>query len=434
MEWIRGPTIGRGSTAAVSLAYNADSSSRLFAVKSVELRRSLPLQRERSLLSKLSSPHVVSYLGFDITGENNSLLYNLWMEYVPGGTLRDLIHRRGGSLDEATARSLAAPVMEGLRYLHRNGIVHCDVKSQNVLIGEDGSPKIADFGCAKVVGSPEFSGTPMFMAPEVAQGEQQGFEADVWAFGCMVMEMLTGAAPWGGWAEPADPLSLLYRIGFSGDVPEIPAWLSEDAKDFLGKCLKSDPRKRWTAEQLLAHPFLIGSGHRVKPAGADGDSPVGVLDRAFWDSTEGAASEADLEPRPSSGMSAESDPQSSYAGARIGQLARTGVSSIQIAPDWSHDLDWLAVRGNGHETAEHIIILNSAVTDRTSISADNVNPPSLEEESSDVLADLSMNITSVSDSNEGVMNNDCGLMDLDFETHNVSCFCSWHTMTSIESP
>ncbi|KAK4787159.1 hypothetical protein SAY86_010992 [Trapa natans] len=332
MEWIRGPTIGLGSTAAVSLAYNADSSSRLFAVKSVELRRSLPLQRERSLLSKLSSPHVVSYLGFDITGENNSLLYNLWMEYVPGGTLRDLIHRRGGSLDEATARSLAAPVMEGLRYLHRNGIVHCDVKSQNVLIGEDGSPKIADFGCAKVVGSPEFS------------------------------------------------------------------------------------------------------GHRVKPAGADGDSPVGVLDRAFWDSTEGAASEADLEPHPSSGMSAESDPQSSYAGARIGQLAQTGVSSIQIAPDWIHDLDWLAVRGNGHETAEHIIILNGAVTDRTSISADNVNPPSLEEESSDVLADLSMNITSVSDSNEGVMNNDCGLMDLDFETHNVSCFCSWHTMTSIESP
>lgn len=102
-------------------------------------------------------------------------------------------------------------------------------------MGEDGA-KIADLGCAKLVpefsknGVPEISGTPAFMAPEVARGEEQGFPADVWAVGCIIIEMATGNNPW---KELNDAVSALYKIGFSGEVPENPSWLSESGKDFF---------------------------------------------------------------------------------------------------------------------------------------------------------------------------------------------------------
>ncbi|XP_028117203.1 mitogen-activated protein kinase kinase kinase 17-like [Camellia sinensis] len=98
--------------------------------------------------------------------------------------------------------------------------------------------EIADLGCARLAkhgGNTVFSGTSVFMAPEVVSGEEQGFPADSWALGCTVIEMATGSPPW---PEVNDPVSALYRIGFSGDVPEFPRWFSKPAKDFLSKCLK----------------------------------------------------------------------------------------------------------------------------------------------------------------------------------------------------
>lgn len=429
MEWTRGPIIGRGSTAAVSLASTADSSGRIFAVKSAELSRSLPLQREQSLLSKLSSSQIVSCLGFDITRENSSFLYNLWMEYLPGGSLRELIQRHGGFLDESTARSFAVQVMEGLRYLHWNGIAHCDLKSQNILIGEDG-PKIADLGCAKLIrrnprscSMADFSGTPMFMAPEVARGEEQGFEADIWAFGCLVIEMVTGANPW---SSRADPVSILYRIGFSDDVPEIPAWLSDDARDFLGRCLTRDPRQRWTAEQLLGHPFLNGSGRWAKVACPDVGSPIGVLDQAFWDSAEGTASEVDLEASPNAETSTELDSCCS-AGERIEHLIQNIGSVIQVMPDWTDDVGWLAVRSNDHETPEHIPSLNGAAMgerpptsthqselELATVANNNMYQP-IFVENSGVATNSNTNRVFSYDCNEVVDGDDHGLMDLDFE-------------------
>ncbi|GAV89648.1 Pkinase domain-containing protein [Cephalotus follicularis] len=227
MEWTRGHTIGRGSTATVSLA-TAIPSGNLFAVKSTELSHSMFLQREQLFLSNLSYPYIVKYIGFDITNENGKPTYNLCMEYVPGGTLYNAIQMHGGRLGEPMIRSFTNQILQGVHHLHVNGLAHCDIKSQNVLIGEHGGAKIADLGCAKLVGNggsarSAISGTPAFMAPEVARGELQGFEADIWAVGCTVIEMAIGTNPW---PEISDPVSALYRIGFSGEMPEIPIWLS----------------------------------------------------------------------------------------------------------------------------------------------------------------------------------------------------------------
>ncbi|OEL36106.1 hypothetical protein BAE44_0002877, partial [Dichanthelium oligosanthes] len=92
------------------------------------------------------------------------------------------------------------------------------------------------------------------MAPEVARGEAQGPAADVWALGCTVLEMATGRAPWSD--MDSDVLAALHRIGYTDAVPEVPSWLSAEAKDFLARCFARDAADRWTAAELLEHPFV----------------------------------------------------------------------------------------------------------------------------------------------------------------------------------
>ncbi|KAG6572287.1 Mitogen-activated protein kinase kinase kinase 17, partial [Cucurbita argyrosperma subsp. sororia] len=286
MAWTRLAAVGHGSFATVYLAASS-SSGDLFAVKSAELLNSDFLETEQRILSSLSHPSIVGYKGFDVTTENGKLMYNLFMEYAAGGSLADEIVRRGGRIKEVTAAFYTRQIVRGLEYLHKRGLVHCDVKARNILIGADGL-KIADFGCSKWVRESPAAvcGTPMFMAPEVARGETQGISSDIWALGCTLIEMVSGAPPW---PTAGDPVSTLYRIAYSGDSPEIPSFLSEKAKDFLGKCLRRNPTERWSANRLLKHPFLgeLSFGFEIiKELHSDFESPTSILDQGPWNSLE----------------------------------------------------------------------------------------------------------------------------------------------------
>lgn len=219
----------------------------------------------------LNCPHIVGYIGYDITTDNGKATFDLMMEYACHGTVSNEIRTRGGSLDEATVRYLTRQILQGVDYLHSRGIVHCDIKGSNILLTEHGV-KLVDFGCAKGVYEPVIGFTPMFMAPEVARCEQQGCPADIWAVGCTIIEMFTGRPP-----------MLVHWI--SECSHEIPTFLSDEAKDFLIKCLRVDPRERWTAAQLLNHPFLDGS--RVPEfeqvvKSSHTDSPTSILDEGIW--------------------------------------------------------------------------------------------------------------------------------------------------------
>ncbi|MCE3216633.1 hypothetical protein HAX54_007264 [Datura stramonium] len=281
MEWTRGHILGHGSTAAVSIAMSC-CFGEIFAVKSAELSQSEFLQKEQKILSALNSPYVVDYKGYDVTRENNKVMFNLMMEYMPDGTLTHEIRRHGGRLNEHLIGYYTKQIVRGLDYLHSKGIVHCDIKGHNILLCKTGA-KIADFGCARPVDQAKWNGgTPMFMAPEVARGEEQGFSADVWALGCTIIEMATGGSPW---TTANNPASLLYHIAFSGQTPEIPNFLSSQGRDFLSKCLRRDPKQRWSAKQLLNHPFLEESNLYSK-ANQDliTSSPTSILDQCIWNS------------------------------------------------------------------------------------------------------------------------------------------------------
>ncbi|KAI3810059.1 hypothetical protein L1987_19666 [Smallanthus sonchifolius] len=346
MNWTKGPTVGRGSTATVSLATTV--SGDLFAVKSTELSNSSFLQKEQRFLSKLSSPHIIKYIGFDVEYVDHVPMYNLLMEYAPGGSISDVMKKQGGSLDEYLIRSYTRQILLGLDYLHSSNLVHCDIKCSNILVCEDGV-KIGDLGCAKLVEnngigntSSEFSGTPIFMAPEVARGEDQGFAADVWAVGCAVIEMATGCNPW---PEVKNPVSALYRIGYSGDLPLFPVWLSEEAKDFLKKCLRRNDKERWTSKELLQHPFVDLNSSLKKIENFPKNSPSGVLDQGFWDSFEVTDSPA---PTKFTTFSGESPVE------RIKQLAEASPLVNSCLPNWVEGEDWITVRSNHMDESSNV--------------------------------------------------------------------------------
>ncbi|KAF3780464.1 Cytokinesis protein [Nymphaea thermarum] len=309
-EWVKGRTVGRGAFGTVNLATCCKSSSSfdrhhplpsLFAVKSA-ISSSSSLHNEAFILSQIPhSPRIIRCFGGEwMLGSSNHGAFNLFLEYVSGGSLSDFC-RRSGKLDELTVRPYARGILEGLSHVHRHGFVHCDIKPSNVLLDPVSGVKIADFGLAKRVGErapPQatIQGTPMYMSPEVAAGDQPVPASDVWSLGCTVIELVTGKPPWdvrGG--GRSNVVQLLYRIGVSNESPKIPAGLSEQGKDFLGRCFEKDPRRRWTAEMLLHHEFVCSSGGAEVPSAATEEpelftSPKGALDSLWWSSSSQSSS------------------------------------------------------------------------------------------------------------------------------------------------
>ncbi|KAE8767665.1 serine/threonine-protein kinase 3-like [Hordeum vulgare] len=317
-------TLGRGASGAVVSLFAAGDGDELLAVKSAAAASggAAQLRREGGILASLCSPYVLPCLGSRAAAGGE---YQLFLEFAPGGSLADEVERNGGCLEEGAVRAYAADVARGLAYLHGESMVHGDVKGRNVVIGADGWAKLADFGCARSVGSAgPIGGTPAFMAPEVARGEEQGPAADVWALGCTVIEMATGRAPW---SHMDDVVAAVRLIGYTDAVPEAPERLSSEAKDFLDKCFRRCAGERWTAEQLLEHPFLAfaGCGADVESAELKGKwvSPKSTLDAAMWES------DADED---------EKVPDDDTA-KRMKALA----ASYSVLPDWESEDGWIDV-------------------------------------------------------------------------------------------
>ncbi|KAK7309342.1 hypothetical protein RJT34_05985 [Clitoria ternatea] len=263
MDWIRGHSLGSGSFATVNLAIPTNGSTRFpspCAVKSSNVQTSCLLKNEEHVLHRLGfSPFIINTFGHHQTFEDGEHYHNLFLEYAGGGSLADHLKKHGGVLPEHCVRRYTRSIVEGLKHVHSNGFVHCDVKLQNILVFDDGEVKIADFGLAKETGKKqgkwECRGTPLFMSPESVNDNEYESPADIWALGCAVVEMVTGKPAWDVDNGP-NVWALLVRIGVGDETPKIPEELSKEGKDFLEKCFVKDSKKRWSAEMLLKHPFI----------------------------------------------------------------------------------------------------------------------------------------------------------------------------------
>ncbi|XP_025603653.1 mitogen-activated protein kinase kinase kinase NPK1 isoform X1 [Arachis hypogaea] len=268
IRWRKGELIGCGAFGQVYVGMNLDSGE-LLAVKQVLIAASSAskekaqahvkeLEEEVKLLKDLSHPNIVRYLG--TVREEDTL--NILLEFVPGGSISSLLGKFG-AFPEAVIRTYTKQLLLGLEYLHKNGIMHRDIKGANILVDNKGCIKLADFGASKQVvelatisGAKSMKGTPYWMAPEVILQTGHSFSADIWSVGCTVIEMATGKPPWS--QQYQQEVAALFHIGTTKSHPPIPDHLSVAAKDFLLKCLQKEPYLRPSASELLQHPFVTG--------------------------------------------------------------------------------------------------------------------------------------------------------------------------------
>jgi len=231
-------------------------------------------RNEIKLARQVSHRHVCRM--YDM-GEEWLSIY-ISMEYVPGEDLKSFI-RRSGHLNEAKAVGLARQIAEGLAEAHRLGVVHRDLKPQNVMIDKDGNAKIMDFGIARslhtkgVTGTGVIIGTPEYMAPEQAEGRDIDHRVDIYALGAILFEMVTGRVPF----EGTTPLSIVikHRSEPPADPQTINAQISAGLSRIILKCLekKREDRYQSTVEVLedltaveLGLPVTRQTTARTKPA------------------------------------------------------------------------------------------------------------------------------------------------------------------------
>ena len=203
--------------------------------------------REGRIIAQLSDPHIVTV--YDIASHEGT--YYLSMEYLPGGTLQQRI-RSGLPLTEAL--SIARAIVGALHYAHRRHIIHRDIKPQNILFRENGQAVLTDFGIAKTLGASTIMtrtglslGTPRYMSPEQIRGQGVDARADLYSFGVLFYEMLTGNVPY-----TADDSFALAMMHVTSPIPKLPPHLSR-FQPLLNKLLDKDPDERFqNGEEIIA--------------------------------------------------------------------------------------------------------------------------------------------------------------------------------------
>ncbi|TXT08665.1 hypothetical protein VHUM_02793 [Vanrija humicola] len=265
-----GNCIGRGQFGSVYRSLNL-TTGQMVAIKRIRLsgmkeKEVRDVMREVELLKRLSHPGIVKYEGMS----RDDQYLNIVLEFVENGSLGQTL-KAFGKFNERLVSSYVGKILEGLHYLHSQGVVHCDLKAANILSTKNGNIKLSDFGVslnmravenfaerasvgradgAKSVS--EIAGTPNWMAPEIIKLAGASPASDIWSLGCTVIELLTGKPPYSG---VGNSMTVLFRI-VEDALPPLPVGVSPEALDFLKLCFAKDPKQRPTAAMLFQHDWV----------------------------------------------------------------------------------------------------------------------------------------------------------------------------------
>ncbi|GAA5940349.1 uncharacterized protein JCM15063_002609 [Sporobolomyces koalae] len=258
-----GECIGKGQFGTVYRALNLNT-GQVVAVKRIKLEGKTEaeieqLSNEVSLLQRLNHPAIVRYQGL-LRSEN---YLNIVLEYAESGSLQTTL-RQFGQLPEGLVASYVVKILEGLAYLHEQGVVHCDLKAANILSTKTGNTKLSDFGVSLNLhaikntqgfgnGAKDVQGTPNWMAPEVIEMKGALPASDIWSLGCTICELIDGKPPYADLVA----MSAMFRIVEDESGPPVPASSSPELRSFLARCFKKEPQERPTALELFEDPWLL---------------------------------------------------------------------------------------------------------------------------------------------------------------------------------
>ncbi|KAK0617384.1 hypothetical protein B0T14DRAFT_568887 [Immersiella caudata] len=254
-EVYRGFTkIGQGASGGVYTGFEKGT-NRLVAIKQMNLEQQPKkdlIINEILVMKESSHPNIVNFIDSYLCGGE------LWvvMEFMEGGSLTDVV--TFNIMTEGQIASVCRETLRGLQHLHSKGVIHRDIKSDNILLSMEGNIKLTDFGFCATINEAQnkrttMVGTPYWMAPEVVTRKEYGRKVDIWSLGIMAIEMIEGEPPY----LTESPLRALWLIATNG-TPHIKDEqnLSPVFRDFLYFALKVDPEKRASAHDLLRHDFM----------------------------------------------------------------------------------------------------------------------------------------------------------------------------------
>ncbi|KAJ9074587.1 Suppressor of Sensor Kinase (SLN1) [Entomophthora muscae] len=289
------------------------------------------IKEEMSVMQMLHHPNIVNYFGIEVHRDR----VFIFMEYCQGGSLASQLEH-GRIEDENVVKIYTFQMLQGLEYLHDKGVLHRDIKPDNLLLDHIGVIKFVDFGASKVIAqnrtlakstkagvNKSLTGTPMYMAPEVITGGNRGTRGaqDIWSLGCCVLEMVTGKRPW---SNLDNEWAIMYHVA-SGHPP-LPdaAQISPPGMDFLKSCFVAQPTQRPTAKKLLAHPWFKNMDMNLRPT-----------------TTNSIASHS----RYSSSYTAGSSPSATQYSSNFSYPFIPGLANPSVTPTPSlTDMDWSEAR------------------------------------------------------------------------------------------
>ncbi|KAL4638262.1 hypothetical protein ACB092_03G134800 [Castanea dentata] len=347
-KYMLGDEIGKGAYGRVYKGLDLENGD-FVAIKQVSLENIAQedlniIMQEIDLLKNLNHKNIVKYLGSLKTKTHLHII----LEYVENGSLANIIKpNKFGPFPESLVAVYIAQVLEGLVYLHEQGVIHRDIKGANILTTKEGLVKLADFGVATKLTEADVNthsvvGTPYWMAPEVIEMSGVCAASDIWSVGCTVIELLTCVPPY----YDLQPMPALFRI-VQDENPPIPDSLSPDITDFLRQCFKKDARQRPDAKTLLSHPWIQNSRRALQSSLRHSGTLRNIQEDVSMDAEISNGDNQRSGESPSVDKVEVADPDTK-AGSRKGELS-TEVSDMSKS-----DQDHASDTNNIEERAAHL--------------------------------------------------------------------------------
>ncbi|KAH9906978.1 cell division control protein [Xylariomycetidae sp. FL2044] len=277
-----GECLGKGAFGSVykAIHWGTGEAVAVKQIKLVNLPRSelRMIEAEIDLLKNLHHDNIVKYIGFVKSAD----CLNIILEYCENGSLHSIC-KAYGKFPENLVGVYMTQVLQGLQYLHDQGVIHRDIKGANILTTKDGKVKLADFGVStSTLAGPDKEaqvvGTPYWMAPEIIELSGATPASDIWSLGCTVIELLSGKPPY----HHLQAMPALFAI-VNDDHPPLPEGVSSAARDFLIQCFQKDPNLRVSARKLLKHNWIVGCRRSDAPvAKAPGNFSQAVEEVKQW--------------------------------------------------------------------------------------------------------------------------------------------------------